>query len=329
MLAQVRLPSRQIAGRQTIATVKVSFIKRNGSEGSMGPYSLDVEYIESSIAAGGIADPTVLKAGTMLHTAQGLEAIGTLYYSNPQKNQQLSRLNRSAWRNAEVEQEQLLATTLAQQQGENREATRANQQRCLDLAEAIKKEINNTHLRLDEEIFTDELTIVRKYIEILGNELHLSAALIARLLADQEIYLATESSGTYTQLEDLIDELTFVLAEQSGMRVVFAGFDMEGKENSIQRLAEGMARKRLRELDDLLMVSEIELQQVLADMDISRQNLLDNDLAFKVGTRLNSDYLLVGRIMEMPTSVVVFGKLLNRRSGSVESVAQTIISKGN
>jgi uncharacterized protein YegL len=329
MLAQVRLPSRRFSGSQAIASVKVAFTKRNGAAAVMGTYSLELEYTNSTITAGGIADPTVLKAGTMLHTAQVLEAIGTLYYSKPQINQQQARLNRSAWRNTGVEQEQPLATTLSQEQGENNQTIRANQQRCLDLAEAIKKEIYNTHLRLDEEIFADELTILRKYIEILGNEMRLSATLIARLLADEEIHLTDGGDDIQIQLQDLIKELTFVLEERSGVRVAFAGFATGGEESTLQRQVEGLARTRLRELSNLQVLPEAAVERELEEMELSREDLLDNDVALKVARRLESDYLLVGRIMEMSASVVVFGKLLNRSSGSVESVAQTIVPKEN
>lgn len=291
------------------------------------PDPLRVEYTSSSIGAGGIADPTVLKAGTMLHTSQGFEAIGLLYYSNQQISQRLYRINRSSWHNTDVDQEQHLRAVIIQEQLETTQSIRANQQRCLDLAEAITKEIHNAHMRLGEECFADELTIARKYIEILGREVRLPEAVVAQLLADEEIHLEDGGSGTRKQLQDLINELIFALEEQQGASVAFVGFDTGGEETSLQRIAEQLTRSRLQELPRLRVVSDAAVKQVLAEMEISSQSLLDNDIAFRVGTKLDSDYLLVGRIIEMPTSTVVFGKLLNRRSGAVESVAQTILPR--
>jgi hypothetical protein len=328
MLAQVRLPAKRVARRQTIAHVELSYTDRAGVGHITGPYPLTVDYTDSSIAAGGIADPTVLKAGTMLHTAQGLEAIGFLYYSNQEHSRRLYRINRTSKHNTDVPQDERLAAAIAREQAENNQSIRANQQRCLDLAEAIKKEIHNTHLRLGEDCFAEELTIVRKYIEILGGELHLPEAVVTRLLADEEIHVEGIGSGRRKQLQDLINELTIVLEGQPGVSVAFVGFNTAGgEETPLQRTAEHLARSRLQELPRLRLVSDAAVEQVLARLEISRQSLLDNDIAFKAGAALNSDYLLVGRIMEMPTSIVVFGKLLNRRSGAVESVAQTILAQ--
>jgi hypothetical protein len=294
----------------------------------MKPISLSVDYTDSSIAAGGISDPTVLKAGTMLHTAQGLEAIGFLYYLSQKTAQGMAGKNNSSWHATDVPQEGRIEKVVASQMMEATAAIRANKQRCLDLAEALKKEIGNTHLRLDEETFPEELTIVRKYIEILGRELRLGAPVISRMLADEEIQALEIAGGTYKQLTDLVEELILGLEGLPGGSIAFFGFSSgEGEVTSLQFTADRIARNRLSELRDFRFIGEPAVSQTLAQLEISPQSLLDNTIALKVGTALYADYLLVGRIVEMSRSIVVFGKLLDRASGAVRSVAQALLPK--
>ena len=210
---------------------------------------------------------------------------------------------------------------------EDQGATRADKQRCLDIAEAVKKEIDNTHLRLGEEAFAEELTIARKYIEILGRELHLGQPIVERLLADEEIQSQEFAGGTRKQLEDLVEELALGLEDRSGGSIAFFGFTSgDGVATPLQYMADRIARDRLAGIRDFRLVGEPALAEVLARLDVSRQSLLDNTVALRVGTALNTDFVLIGRIVEMPNSTVVFGKLLNSSSGAVESVAQTILA---
>jgi len=328
ILVLVRLPARQVAGRKDIARLKLSYDDRTGTRHAMGPYSLTVDYTDSSIAAGGISDPNVLKAGTILHTAQALEAIGFLYYLSQKKAQELSRLNRLSWHASDVPQENRIEAAVASENAETSGAIRANKQRCLDLAEAIKKEISNTHLRLGEEFFSDELTIVRKYIEILGRELRLAQPVISRLLADDEIQGKEITGGNRKQLEDLAEELTLGLEGRSGGSIAFFGFTTgNGEVTSLQYTADRIARTRLAKLEKFNIIDEPAIARALAQLEVLPQSLLDNTVALKAGGLLKADFLLIGRIVEMPNSTVVFGKLLDQRSGAVQSVAQIILPK--
>ena len=327
ILCQVRLPPRSVPGRETVARVELEYEDRTGSRRTLGPFALSVEYADSTIAAGGISDPTVLKAGTMLHTAQGLETIGHLYYSDREHAKTLARLNQSGWTNTEVSLEERLAAVLASQRAETQESIRANLHHCLDVSEALKKEIQNTRLRLGEECFTQELTIVTKYIEILAREIGLPPGVTARLLADQEMSVEMTAGGQRKQLEDLVRELTAVLELQSGASVAFFGFTMAGGEaTALQRSVDQIARSRLQKMPRIRLVEQAAVERELARLEIRPPSLLDNEVAFRAGAALGAEYLLVGRIVDMPASRVVFGKLLNRRSGAVESVAQTILA---
>lgn len=330
ILIQVRTPEGQIPGRKELLRVKLGFSDRAGHLQTCGPYSLWVNYADSSIAASGIADPMVLKSGTMLHTAQNLEAVGFLYYSSQGKAGDVNRLNRSSWHNADIQQDDSVERVVRSELLEVNAMLRANRQRCLDLAEDIKKEISNARLRLGEDCFEEELVISRKYIEILGGELRLGQPVISRLLAEEEMQRQIPEEGSRKQLEDLAEEFALGLRSRARGRIAFFGFTTgDGASTSLQRRAEGIARSRLAELPGFDIMAGRDIEETLARLEIPRQNLLDNEVALKVGDALDADYLLVGRIVEMSASVVVFGKLLDSRSGAVISVAQTILDREN
>jgi len=40
-----------------------------------------------------------------------------------------------------------------------------------------------------------------------------------------------------------------------------------------------------------------------------------------------ADYIVTGTVVEMSTSVVIFGRIINIETGEVESVAQVIVPK--
>jgi len=326
ILIQVRTPEGQIPGRKELFRLKLAYSDREGVPHVPGPYSLLVDFTDSSIAAGGIADPMVLKSGTMLHTAQNLEVIGFLYYWSQGKAGDLNRLNRSSWHNTDIQQENQVESVVRSELLETNSALRANKQRCLDLAEDIKKEISNTRLRLGEDCFEEELTISKKYIEILGGELLLGQPVISRLLADEEIRSQVSEKSSYGKLEDLAEEFALGLKGRVGGRIAFFGFAAEA-DDSLQRRADSITRLRLAGLAGFHFIGESDIEEALERLEVKRQSLLDNELALKVGNALDADYLLVGRILEMPASVVVFGKLLDSHSGAVVSVAQTILDR--
>jgi hypothetical protein len=328
MLVQLRLPAPEAPGPATVARVRLSYTDPAGAPRSLGPCYLVVDYADSSVTPGGFSDPTVLKAGTMLHIAEGLEAIGLLYYAGQAEAQRLAALNRYIWQNNGVTPQALVSDTLRSEQQEASGAIRAGKQRCLDLAEAIKKEIGNAHLRLGEGCFAEELTIARRYIEVLGKELGLGQPVIAAMLADEELQREQAASGSRKQLEDLAEELALGLEGRQGGSIAFFGFTSgEGGGAVLQQAADRIVLARLAELADFRIIGEGAIEQALARLELSRSSLLDNTLAFRAGELLGADYLLVGRIVQMSSSVVVFGKLLDRRSGAVASVAQAILAR--
>ena len=48
---------------------------------------------------------------------------------------------------------------------------------------------------------------------------------------------------------------------------------------------------------------------------------------YRSGRLMAADYIVTGTVVEMSTSVVIFGRIINIETGEVESVAQVIVPK--
>jgi Mg-chelatase subunit ChlD len=328
ILAHVRLPPEPKPGSRRVARFSLEYEDRKGAVHSSGPYFILVEYADSVIASGGISHPIVLRAGTMLHTAQALEEIGFLYYAGQEESGRQSFYSNLSWQSRDVSQSTHLDRVVSSERAEMAASIRAKKQRCLDLSVALKKEIQNTRLRLDEEYFEDELGILEKYIEILGGELGLGQIVISRLLQDLEIHPAEETATRYSQLEDLVSELTLALEGREEGSIAFFGFAERGEgASSVRAAADSLALSSLRGLRGFELIREGAIDEALSSFEVSLPDLMDNDVAFEIGSSLRADYLVTGSVMALPSTVVVFGKILNTGTGAVESVAQVILPR--
>ena len=56
-------------------------------------------------------------------------------------------------------------------------------------------------------------------------------------------------------------------------------------------------------------------------------DLVDTAKAIAVGKVLAARYILTGSVIEMPSSVVIFGRIVNVETSEVESAAQVIVPK--
>ena len=267
----------------------------------------------------------VLKAGTMLHVAQGLKNIGTLYYSCVKDNQRRNSISGASWQNRDAETYTQYERTIQSELDEIQKSIKAKKQRCLDLSVSFKREIHNAHLRLEEALFKDELAIFEMYIKKLGGELGVQATDIARLLEETEVPADRVTASLQKRITDLVEELVLDLEAKSGS-IAFSGFmPKEGGSSPLARLVDQETKEALRQLPKLSMVSSVSLESHLRDKDLSLSDLTDTAVALKTARSLGLDYFMTGSIIEMPSSVVLFARVLNSKTEGVESVAQLIL----
>jgi curli biogenesis system outer membrane secretion channel CsgG len=77
----------------------------------------------------------------------------------------------------------------------------------------------------------------------------------------------------------------------------------------------------------LQVVERDKLDMILKEQELSLTDLMDTDKAITVGRLLTVHHLLTGSVIEMPNSVVIFGRIINVETGEIESVAQVIVPK--
>ena len=66
---------------------------------------------------------------------------------------------------------------------------------------------------------------------------------------------------------------------------------------------------------------------VLEEQKLALSDLIDTTNAIKVGQLLTVSHILTGTVLEMPASVVIFGRIINVETAEVESAAQVIVPK--
>jgi hypothetical protein len=326
ILIQVHIPSGQSEATRDFARFTLTYRDRSGRMHTSGPHVMQLKYSDTVVSYAGFSNPMVLKAETMLHIAQALQVIGALYYSSQEDSRYIYGLGRPVWQNIGVQGTVHYDDVVQLEIEEIKKSIRARKQRCLDISVTLKKEIHNTHLRLEQKIFEDELAIFEMYIAKLSRELGLPGEITTRLLEETEIIPAVTEASVEKQISDLVDELMLELQTKKSGSVVFYGFTQrDGGASSLKHLVDGKLNREIKKIPALSIVSEGELDSYLRERDLTRTDLMDTDAALKAATRLGADYLVGGMIIETPSSVILFARLINGINETVDSVAQVIL----
>ena len=77
-------------------------------------------------------------------------------------------------------------------------------------------------------------------------------------------------------------------------------------------------------------ITVLERQRIAAGMgeqELSYPDIMDPAQAVRVGEMPAADYILVGSVIEMSNGVVVFSRLINVKTGAIESVSQVIVPR--
>ena len=69
------------------------------------------------------------------------------------------------------------------------------------------------------------------------------------------------------------------------------------------------------------------LDAVLKEQELALADLIDTRAAIQVGKFLAANYIFTGSLIEMSSSVVIFGRVIDVQTGEVESVAQVILPR--
>ncbi len=203
-------------------------------------------------------------------------------------------------------------------------------QPALDLTVSTLKELKNARLRLDNEVFDDGIEILERYIGILGQDLALGETQTRRIAMDEEIAPSVRERSLGGHLENLFREMTLDLGSKGRGTISISGFTTrDGKPSGLVTLLNEMALMEVAKLDTLTVIERAKLDMILDEQKLALNDLMDTSNAIEIGKLLTANYILTGSVVEMPGSVMIFGRVINVETAEVESVAQVIVPKNS
>ena len=69
------------------------------------------------------------------------------------------------------------------------------------------------------------------------------------------------------------------------------------------------------------------LLETLAEEQLTVSDMMDTSTAVRVGSALAAGYIVTGTVVEMTTTLVIFARVINVKTGEVESAAQVVLPR--
>lgn len=288
IMVQLRIPPLDLYGKVDLARFSLKYRDLRGNLRYKGPFYLGVTFVNIDYPVTGFSDAMVLRSGTMLHFAQALQKIRESYYRS--------------------------------YQGEI--------QYALNLTVETRKELLNARERLDYIGFDDEIEMLDNYLRIFSGELAKTEGETRRIVEDVEIIPPVRERSLHEHMENLYREMTLDLAARGKGTIAISGFSMkDGKSSELTALLDEMAMVEITKIPTLTVIERDKMDMILDEHALSLSDLMDTGKAIDVGRLLTADHMLTGTVIEMPNSVVIFGRIINVETAEIESAAQVIVPK--
>ena len=321
ILVRYRLPPQEETGARQVAEFSVDYDRiLAGGPGTVGPVGAEITIVDEDSPVVGFSDSTVLRSGTVLHLAQGLIEVGETYYSVQEDFSQVAQM--TAAMPEEPTEEQLQRVEVARQRA------RDKLQVSLDRSVDLKKELTNAALRLENEDFADQISILDAYLDIFSRELGLNEEQVADVMADTELIAPTPDRAIDRHFANLFDEMLLGLAVEEKPVVAVSGFvGRDGSTNGLMALLDELVTVAFGQDRSVDLVERSRLASVLEEQELALSGLVDTATAVEVGRLLSADYIVTGTVLPSANSVIVFGRVVNVQTGRVESAAQVVVNR--
>ncbi|MBT3275565.1 MAG: VWA domain-containing protein [Spirochaetales bacterium] len=328
ILVRIATPAGQRAGTSVIGRFSLSYESLSGSAHTVGPLEIKREFTPESTPVSGFSDAMVLRSGTMLHFAEKMRLIGELYYSCKGSIDSVNTQREKIW-NETPEAERVVYENITSPEISSLEdSMRMSMGKALDLTVSMKNELENARLRLDDMGFDDEISILDKYINILGKEMRLEENAVADYSASKGVDAVSGGRSLDSHVALLFREMSLSMSGKEPGVIAVSGFtEKDGGGCPMLDFLNELAVLEMSKYDSLKVVERSRLDSVISEQKLSLSSLTDTDTAIQVGNLLSAKYILTGSLIEMPASVVVFGRIINTGSGEIESVAQIVLPK--
>ncbi|GHV51414.1 hypothetical protein AGMMS49579_06660 [Spirochaetia bacterium] len=344
ILVRYRLPAQAAGGEKRLASFRVR--AKDILDRSLNPpeQSINITLSESLEPVDGISSGMVLQSGTMLHLAETLKEIGTLYYAGQDDLTALSQLEREVGgREPTAEQKQRMDSLKA--------AFLTRLESARQQAGERRTELENAKLRLDDtEAFTHEIEILDRYFEILGKEIVDNGGLIeapAQGIAANGGIAGSGSAGSGTtgvrppavpadmaalqsRVNGLFKEISLSFPEGRRSVAALAPFAIRASGQGEPPLLAYLNESLLVALTGdprLTLVERGRLDAVRAEQNLLRTGVLDTDDAITVGKLLGAQFIITGQVIPMAAQVIVFGRVINVETGEIVSAAQVFLER--
>ncbi len=330
ILTEIRILATERRGAVELARFHLTYRDAAGAERTAGPYPVTVELVDAASPVTGYSDGMVMRSGAMLDFARGLRRIGEVYYAGAADLREVNNLRDAMWQkngDAEVSDDEYLALTSPEI--ERLEGTYKGRLRtALNVTVALRKRLVNVRMRSDDQGFDTEIKMMDQYIEILGKELELEEAVADALRADVELAPALAGERTLAEeLHGLFREIALHVDGQGGVIAVSGFSAAEEKQPRLVAVLNEMGVVELAKIEGLTVVERSRIDALLAEQQLAVSDLVDTEKAISVGKLLAARLILTGSVIEMPTSVVIFCRVVNVQTSEVESAAQVILPK--
>jgi hypothetical protein len=198
----------------------------------------------------------------------------------------------------------------------------------MELTLKTQKELKNARLRLDDQGFDDEIEILDNYIKIFGGDLVMSDSETYRIRMEEEIVPPVRERPLQEQLANLFREITLDLGSRELGTIAVSGFTSgDGRITDLVTLLNEMARFEISKVEGVTVIERDNLDMILEEQKLALSDLMDTTNAIEIGKLLTANHMLTGSVIEMPNSVVIFGRIINVETAEIESVAQVIVPR--
>ena len=336
ILVRVETPPMEEEGVFEIARFTMSYDTSEG-EGKqsarhgrrmVGPYILERLFVSDEVPTHGYSDAMVLRSGSMLHFAEKLIDIGSLYYSCRRELDRINVLRDALYKKTsaenEVAYESLSSPEIRELEGE----VQRTMQSAMDETVSMRNELLNARLRLDDTGFDDEIAILDAYIDIMGRDMLLHDEIVNERADDTELRTVAVDRSLHDHVSNLFREMSLSMSSKDPGVIAVSGFTAkEERPSALLDLLNETAVMEVAKYDSLKVVERSDIDTLMEEQKLSLSSLVDTDTAIQIGNLLAADYILTGSLLEMPASVIVFGRIINTETGEIESVAQIILQK--
>jgi hypothetical protein len=257
-------------------------------------YTLNINL--SGTVVDGISSGKLLYSGTMMHFAETLKEIGNLYY-----------------------------------EGRTNQNNPVRFDGCLQKTLESQEELENAKLRLDDkEAFDKELEILNRYAELFRKQIVSVGGTVPDALPPptRPQRPVANMDALQIRVASLFTEISLSFPSGEAPTAAISSFALrDGSEPPLVTYLNQSAITALAGSPRLRLMERERLEAIRLEQRLQTGELLDADIAIRLGRLIGARYIITGQIIPMSSQVIVFGRVINVETGEIMSAAQIFLDR--